>query len=105
MILQILTTTVVSKTDLLKNSKIESDARPTGVQFKNDAWLYTVIGLKLSMQTVTSHLSCNQYVCIFLNRVSLLPVFGVRVLVTFHLMCFHIIFSWVSVAELQPFGK
>ena len=29
---------------------------------------------------------------------SLLPVFGVRVSVTFHLMCVHIIFSSVSVA-------
>ena len=32
-------------------------------------------------------------------------VFGVRVLVTFHLMCVHIIFSSVWVAEWQPFGK
>ena len=30
---------------------------------------------------------------------SLLPVFGVRVSVTFHLMCVHIIFSSVLVAE------
>ena len=31
--------------------------------------------------------------------------FGVRVSVTFHLMCVHIIFSSVSVAEWPPFGK
>ena len=31
--------------------------------------------------------------------------FGVRVSVTFHLICFHIIFSSVSVAEWPPFGK
>ena len=31
--------------------------------------------------------------------------FGVRVLVTFHLMCVHIIFSSVSVAEWPHFGK
>ena len=36
---------------------------------------------------------------------SLLPVFFVRVSVTFHLMCVHIIFSSVSVAEWPPFGK
>ena len=36
---------------------------------------------------------------------SLLPIFSVRVSVTFHLMCVHIIFSSVSVAELAPFGK
>ena len=36
---------------------------------------------------------------------SLLPVFGVRVLVTFHLTCFHTIFSSVLVAEWTPFGK
>ena len=36
---------------------------------------------------------------------SLLPCFGVRVSVTFHLMCVHIIFSTVSVAEWPPFGK
>ena len=36
---------------------------------------------------------------------SLLPVFGVRVSVTFHLMLVHIIFSSVSVAEWPPFGK
>ena len=34
-----------------------------------------------------------------------MPVFGVRVSVTFHLMCVHIIFSSVSVAEWPPFGK
>ena len=32
-------------------------------------------------------------------------VFGVRVLSTFHLMCVHIIFSPVSIAEWPPFGK
>ena len=31
--------------------------------------------------------------------------FGVRISVTFHLMCVHIIFSSVSVAEWSPFGK
>ena len=36
---------------------------------------------------------------------SLLPVFGVRVSVPFHLICVHIIFSSVSVAEWRPFGK
>ena len=36
---------------------------------------------------------------------SLLSVFDVRVSVTFHLMCVHIIFSSVWVAEWQPFGK
>ena len=36
---------------------------------------------------------------------ALLPVFGVRVSVTFHLMCVHIIFSSVWVAEWSPFGK
>ena len=34
---------------------------------------------------------------------SLLPVFGVRVSVTFHLFLLHIIFSSVWVAELPPF--
>ena len=34
-----------------------------------------------------------------------LPVFGVRVSMTFHLMCVHIIFSSVSIAEWPPFGK
>ena len=36
---------------------------------------------------------------------SLLPVFGVRVLVTFHLKCVHINFCSVSVAEWSTFGK
>ena len=36
---------------------------------------------------------------------SLLLVFGVRVSVTFHLMCVHMIFISVSVAEWPPFGK
>ena len=36
---------------------------------------------------------------------SLLPVFGVRVSLTFHLTCVRIIFSSVSVAESPPFGK
>ena len=31
--------------------------------------------------------------------------FGVRVSVTFHLMCVYIIFSSVSVVEWPPFGK
>ena len=31
--------------------------------------------------------------------------FGVRVSVSFHLRCVHIIFSSVSVAEWPPFGK
>ena len=31
--------------------------------------------------------------------------FGVRVLVTFHLTCVHIISSLVLVAEWPPFGK
>ena len=31
--------------------------------------------------------------------------FGVRVSVTFHLTCVHIIFSSVSVAEWRPFRK
>ena len=31
--------------------------------------------------------------------------FGVRLSVTFHLTCVHIIFSSVSVAEWPPFGK
>ena len=35
----------------------------------------------------------------------MLPVFGCRVSVTFYLMCVHIIFSSVSVAEWPPFGK
>ena len=35
---------------------------------------------------------------------SRLPVFGVKVSVTFHLTCVHIIFSSVSVAEWPPFG-
>ena len=34
-----------------------------------------------------------------------LPVFGVRVSVTFHFMCVHITFSSVWVAEWSPFGK
>ena len=33
------------------------------------------------------------------------PFFGVRVSVTSHLMCVHIIFSSVSVAERSPFEK
>ena len=36
---------------------------------------------------------------------SLLHVFGVRVSLPFHLMCVHIIFSPVSVAEWPPFEK
>ena len=32
----------------------------------------------------------------------MLPVFGVRVSVTFHLMCVHIIFSSISVTEWPP---
>ena len=36
---------------------------------------------------------------------SLLPVFGVRVSVTFHLVCFHIIISLVWVSEWPLFGK
>ena len=36
---------------------------------------------------------------------SLLPVFGVRVSVTFHLTYVHIIFSSVWVAEWPPFRK
>ena len=36
---------------------------------------------------------------------SLLPVLGVRVSVTFDLMCVYIIFSSVSVVEWPPFGK
>ena len=35
---------------------------------------------------------------------SLLPVFGVRISVTFHLMCVRIIFSSVSVAGWPSFG-
>ena len=35
----------------------------------------------------------------------MLPVFDVRVPVTFHLMCFHILFRSVWVAEWPPFGK
>ena len=31
--------------------------------------------------------------------------YGIRVSVTFHLMCVHITFSSVSVAEWPPFGK
>ena len=31
--------------------------------------------------------------------------FGVRVSVTFHFMCVHIIFSSVLVTEWPPFGK
>ena len=34
-----------------------------------------------------------------------LPDFGVRLSVTFHFICVHIIFSSVSVAEWPPFGK
>ena len=34
-----------------------------------------------------------------------MPVFGVRVSVTFHLMCVHFIFSSVSVAEWPPFWE
>ena len=36
---------------------------------------------------------------------SLLHVFGVRVSVAFHLMCVHIIFGSVLVAEWTSFGK
>ena len=36
---------------------------------------------------------------------SLLPVLVLRVLVTVHVMCDHIIFSSVLVAEWPPFGK
>ena len=36
---------------------------------------------------------------------SLLPSLGVRLSVTFHLTCVHIIFSSVSVAEWSPIGK
>ena len=36
---------------------------------------------------------------------SLLPVFGVIEMVTFHRMFVHIIFSSVLVAEWPPFGK
>ena len=36
---------------------------------------------------------------------SLLPVFGVKVSVTFNLTSVHIIFSSVCVAEWLPFGK
>ena len=35
----------------------------------------------------------------------MLPVFGVRVSVTLHPMCVHIIFSSVWVAEWPSFGK
>ena len=35
----------------------------------------------------------------------LLPVFGMRFAVTFHLTCVHIILSSVRVAEWQPFVK
>ena len=35
----------------------------------------------------------------------MLPVFGVRVLVTFHLMCVNVIFSSVLVAEWPSFGN
>ena len=35
----------------------------------------------------------------------MLPVFGVRVSVTFHFTCVHIIFDSVWVAEWHPFGK
>ena len=35
----------------------------------------------------------------------MLPVFGVGVSVTFHLIYVHSIFSSVKVAELPPFGK
>ena len=38
-----------------------------------------------------------------INSLNLLV--GVRVLMTFHLMCVHIIFSLVWVAEWPPFGK
>ena len=34
-----------------------------------------------------------------------MPVYGVRVPLTFHLMCVHIIFSSVLVAEWPYFGK
>ena len=36
---------------------------------------------------------------------SLLPVFCLRYLVTFHLMCVNIIISSILVAEWPPFGK
>ena len=47
------------------------------------------------------------YFCDFymLEKCCLLPVFGVRVSVMFHLTCAHIIFSSVSVPEWPPFGK
>ena len=35
----------------------------------------------------------------------MLPILDVRVSVTFYLICVHIIFSSVSVAEWPPFGK
>ena len=35
----------------------------------------------------------------------MLPSFGVRVSMTFHLMFVHIISSFVQVAEWSPFGK
>ena len=35
----------------------------------------------------------------------MLPVFGVRVSVTFYLMCVHYTFNSVLVAEWPPFGK
>ena len=43
----------------------------------------------------------RKYVCVLLW----FSVFGVRVSLTFHLTCVHIIFSSVWVAKWPPFGK
>ena len=42
---------------------------------------------------------------IFVTWFKTVACIGVRVSVTFHLTCVHIIFSSVSVAEWPPFGK
>ena len=56
----------------------------------------------------TMHNKCSNFGCFtsyFAHLGSLLPVFGVRVSVTFHLTCVYIIFILGSVAEWPPFGK
>ena len=74
---------------------------PQGLNFASDSQWCCLIdkGSPSVMQHVVSVESSS----LLLHSVE--TVFGVRVSVTFHLTCVHIIFSSVSVAEWPPFGK
>ena len=65
-------------------------------KYSDSNTLYIEVLNKANMQIVHKFVRCCG---------SLMPVFGVRVSVTFHIMCVHISFSSVSVAEWPPFGK